>query len=418
VSKTVLFVTYHFPPSAASGTHRILGFARHLPEFDWRVVVVAPPGTPFEPVDEALLNRVPVDTRVYHVNFPAGRAYWPLRKIAKKASWLPFAIAALPRIMAAEKPDVVVTSGPPHCVHTVGRYLKRRFGVRWLADFRDPWMTTNYLSRRRKWYDPLARREERRVFNSTDAIIVNAPNAGKALAHNVPRHAHKIRCVTNGYDPAPFAEERTRESKSRFVITHAGELYAGRDPRPFLDAFDKLLTCEPESRERVSVDFVGPPTGVGFNLHVEVARRGLSDVVQLSGQVPYEESLDRMAKSDLLLLIDNPDRRIGVPAKLYEYLGANRPILALAAADSDVAWVLRKARRTHRLAAANDPNAIRTCLQELLRLGGDDGSEVTAHCFSRRELARQLGDYMDQLLSQSLPNARAVYTAALQEACR
>src|SRR5579859_6596101 len=99
MSKTVLFVTYHFPPSAASGTHRILGFAEHLPHFGWDVAVVAPRTTPFEQVDEGLLARVPAETKVNYVNYPYGRLYIPLRRIANKASWMPFAISCLRRVM-------------------------------------------------------------------------------------------------------------------------------------------------------------------------------------------------------------------------------------------------------------------------------------------------------------------------------
>src|SRR5262245_10160046 len=157
--RKVLFVTYHFPPSAASGTHRILGFTQFLPQFGWDAAVVAPPTTPSEPVDERLMESVSDKTAVHYVEYPSGRLHWPLRRVAGKAAWLPFAIRKATAIVRRDRPDVVVTSGPPHCVHRVGRYLKQRLGVSWLADFRDPWISGGSLPRPRSWRNWLARRE-------------------------------------------------------------------------------------------------------------------------------------------------------------------------------------------------------------------------------------------------------------------
>jgi len=96
-------------------------------------------------------------------------------------------------------------------------------------------------------------------------------------------------------------------------------------------------------------------------------RRGLDGLVFLKGHVPYNQSIRAMVRADLLLLLDTPGQRAGVPAKLYEYVGAGRSILALAALDSDVAWVLRESGVAHRVAAPLDAEAIRRALTELLQ---------------------------------------------------
>src|SRR5205814_10190794 len=90
---TLLMLTYHFPPSAAVGSFRMLGFARHLPKFGWRTVVVAPPSLPWEPDDPALAARVPAETVVYPVPYPK-RAPKVLRWMAPFSAWLPYARAA------------------------------------------------------------------------------------------------------------------------------------------------------------------------------------------------------------------------------------------------------------------------------------------------------------------------------------
>src|SRR5437868_12040205 len=134
--RNLLIVTYHFPPSAASGTFRLLGFARHLPKFGWRTTVVAPPRMPWEPVDPALAERVPASTTIFATPFPE-KAPKVLRWAAGNTLWLPRAWSACRRAVRQTRPEAVLTSGPPHWVHTLGWYLKRFHRLPWLADFRD-----------------------------------------------------------------------------------------------------------------------------------------------------------------------------------------------------------------------------------------------------------------------------------------
>src|SRR5258708_38705536 len=137
---TFLLWTSHFPPAAASGAFGAFGFARHLPKFGWRTIVVAPPGLPTEPVDGDLLNRVPAGTPPYPVPYPKGIISKPLRRLAPRAIWLPRAWATCQRALRDHRCDAIVTSGPPHIVHLLGLLLKRRYRLSWVADFRDPWV--------------------------------------------------------------------------------------------------------------------------------------------------------------------------------------------------------------------------------------------------------------------------------------
>src|SRR5437764_9228657 len=99
LSKKLLLITYHFPPSAASGTFRLLGFARHLPAFGWQPLVVAPPSLPWEPLDPQLAEQVPDEVVVQHVPYPAA-APRLLRRFAQNAVWLPRAWSACKRMIA------------------------------------------------------------------------------------------------------------------------------------------------------------------------------------------------------------------------------------------------------------------------------------------------------------------------------
>jgi hypothetical protein len=178
-------------------------------------------------------------------------------------------------------------------------------------------------------------------------------------------------------------------------------VYAGRDPSAFLDALQDLLAHASRAERPVRVQFLGKldKNRDPSLLETAIRSRGMESVVSIADHVPYVRSLEQMVRSDILLLLDSPGRRIGVPAKLYEYLGAGRPVLALAEPESDTAWVLRESGIPHRIARPNDRLAIKQALCELMdeddtgwNGGRPAGGRLT---FTRESLARQLATILD-----------------------
>src|SRR5262245_32895240 len=165
--RPLLILTFHFPPSAASGSFRLLGFARHLPKFGWRALVVAPPRMPWEPVDPDLARQIPRETVVESVPYPESRLSYPARWYAPVACWLPGAWAGCRRVTRRYRPEAILTSGPPHYVQVLGLWLKRCYGLPWIADFRDPWIAATPVPPScrgmRVWWET---RQERAVMAS------------------------------------------------------------------------------------------------------------------------------------------------------------------------------------------------------------------------------------------------------------
>jgi glycosyltransferase involved in cell wall biosynthesis len=225
-----------------------------------------------------------------------------------------------------------------------------------------------------------------------DLILANAPRACTGYRAAYPRHADKIATLPNGYDPIGHAD---RLLSNEVRVMHAGQLYAGRDPRPFLDAVQRL--CRRESAPRFRVSFLGRTNGHGIDLSVEVRRRGLDAVVGCSGQVAYAECLSAMVQADILLLLDSPGRRSGVPAKVYEYLATGRPVLALAEEDSDTAWVLRESGAVHRVVPPTDALQIENALCGLAQEPQvyDASPQSRANRFTREHLACQLASLLE-----------------------
>jgi glycosyltransferase involved in cell wall biosynthesis len=400
--RQVLLLTYHFPPSAGSGTFRMLGFARHLPGFDWDVHVIAPPQMPWDPVDHALSAQVPAGTAYDAVPYPR-RMPRLLRWFAPYAVWLPAAWRACQRTLRKRRADIVLTSGPPHVIHLLGVALKRMERLPWVADFRDPWISgmPHRSSRPGQLWQRFL---EKRVFADADRILANATNARRLFVRTYPRHAGKITTLTNGFDPpAPFANPP--RTAGALQMLHAGEIYAGRDPLPLLDAMAQLKQTGLRTRFDV-MGHVHLPSG---DLVTEATRRGLAAEVRLRGQLPYQEALQEMAQSDLLVVLDGPGRTIGVPAKVYEYFGAGRPVLALVEPDGDAAEILRASGIVHRVAPPRDVERIRQAIAELASMPPTAPDPERLRRFTRASLAGDLAGIMDQVVAKPAADRRQGY---------
>ncbi len=403
-TRRLLIVTYHIPPSAAVASHRMLGFARHLPAHGWKVAFVAPPHVPGEPLDAALLRRMPAETRVFPASYPQSLLSRLAFRLVYNGVWLPPALPALIKAVHQFKPDAVLTSGPPHCVHVLGLLLKRLYGLPWAACFRDPWASNG--SRYRGWFPwaPWERLCERRVVRAADLLIANTPLTCEGLQNAFPAQRDKITFVTNGFDPDFFPVERQVPHNDRLTILHAGELYSGRDPRPFLDALQAIEKARPAMALPIRLRLLGQSTENRFDLRGIIEERGLGHVVELGGQVPYAESLDAMTRADVLLLLDTPGRRFSIPAKLFEYLGAGRPVLGLAEQGSDAALALQTSGAPHRLAPPGDATAIRKALTDIIDgLPGGDFAPAPPDrlaVFTRAHQAERLADQLNALLAR------------------
>jgi glycosyltransferase involved in cell wall biosynthesis len=417
--RRLLILTYHFPPSAAAGAFRTLGFVRHLPRFGWQAVVVAPPRLPYEPTDEALLGRVPPEAVVYRIPYPERLIWKPIRRFFPFGIWLPFAALRCYRAIRAHRPNAVLTSGPPHAIHLLGRHLRRWAGLPWVADFRDPWVAGDRSAMHPNPH-PWERRGELSVMREADAVVVNTPGASDLMCRAYPQYAAKVTAITNGYDPEPFeANPIPPLSGPTIEIVHTGVIYASRSPGPFLEAVRGLDSAALAGRG-LRVRLIGNILDQGPKDEIaDQVGQGLNASVCLEDRVPYPQAVRAMVQADLLLLLDTPGRRAGVPAKLYEYIGAGRPILALAEPESDVAWVLRESGLPHRVAPPRDPQAIRSALSELLQdpttaRGAAAHRPISAR-FTREHLTGELASLLDSCLDRP---SRAAGERLLSEPAR
>ena len=352
----VLLVTLYFPPAGGGGVQRPLKLAQYLPALGIETHVLAPDDPKWVHRDPDL--RVPTQAWVHRVRYVGPKARKPAEELAAtdgierallqarvtarrllvpdaSVTWNLTAIPAAIRIVRREGIDVVMTTSPPGSIHFVGAAVKQATGARWLADLRDPLVAnqqrradTTATRARQAANEQLARLVARRA----DAISCVSDAIAEEVRGLEPRGI--VRTIANGCDFDDFAGLEYRPAP-RFRITHAGSFFGKRDPRPFLQALHDS-----------GVDAVARFVGDFRSSDREWAETlGLGERLELIPYAPRRESLRLQRDSEaLLLLIPNADGRgKGVlSGKVFEYLAAGRPILAVVPPDGAAAELIRE----------------------------------------------------------------------------
>jgi glycosyltransferase involved in cell wall biosynthesis len=353
----VLLVTRHFPPGGGGGVQRPLKFATHLPALGIETHVLAPDlpdagaaGAELELPTQAWVHRV------RYVGPRAGRSSellldkQGLARVGTQAALLgrrllvpdenaPWSTLATPvaiRLVRRERIDVVLTTSPPPSLNLLGATVRRTTGAAWVADLRDP-LTSH--PHRRGYESQLARLKEstvggvaRLVASQANAIVAASDAIAEEMRALEPNG--KVVTIANGCDFDDFAGLEYHPS-DRFRITHAGHFQGKRDPKPFLRALAE------SGLEDVVVRFAGDFRAADRAYAEEL---GLGDRVELLGDVSRRRSLELQRDSDALLLLipDSGGRGRGVvTGKIFEYLAAERPILAAVPPDGAAAQLVR-----------------------------------------------------------------------------
>ncbi len=370
----ILMISYFFPPDPEIGAVRPAKFARYLFRFGWRpVVLTAEKGggaprpeirsapfpvvsSPARDIPEMIRRYLPAGGRGQPTPSPAsGRRAEPdnknrFRKVIRELAffpdralgWYPSAVRAGLDCLRRYDIDLIWSTSNPPTAHLVGKTLKNRTGLPWVADLRDLWSQDVFEWFREKstLRQKLDRLLDRRTLSRADALITISEPLGEDLRRFHPEKRDRVFVITNGFDPDDFPAGEKRGA-GPFAITHTGSLYGGgRDPSPLLAAAASLLGEGTIDPARFRIRFLGDDRSP-LDL---AARFGLGGVVEVDGPVPREAALRAQAAADVLLVIQyNPRARPGAyTGKLFEYLGARRPILALAPPGSVIGRLLEK----------------------------------------------------------------------------
>lgn len=413
---SALMIAFHFPPwKGSSGLERTLGLYRHLPANGWQPIVLTAAPRAYPITSDERMDGIREDTHIHrafaldsrrHLAI-AGRS---LGLLTIPDPWLSWVAGAVPKglsLIRRHRPSAIWSTYPIATAHVVGYLLARLTGLPWVADFRDPMVETDprtgieyptnaRVRRARLWIERKCARHAARAIFCTEG-------ARRIFLERYPSFAesHAI-VIPNGYDEAAFAAAE-RETppivRQRELITlvHSGVLYPGpdRDPRHFLEALKRFMTARPEWQAKLRV--ILRATGFDDQYRPVIDALELSRIVQLEPQVPYQRALAEMLAADGLLLFQGYTSNPAIPAKLYEYLRARKPILAMVDADGDTARLLRSIG-VGQLAAIDDTGSITEGLDEFLRSLTDGSAPClsldAAARYERRHAATALSDVL------------------------
>ena len=409
-------MTMYFPPAGGGGVQRSLKLAQYLPALGVETHVLAPDEPKWVHTDPEL--RVPTQAWIHRARYLGPRARKPAEELRAtdgldrallqarvtarrlllpdaSVTWNLTAIPAAIRIVRREGIDAVITTSPPPSVHFVGAAVQRATGARWIADLRDPLVANQH---RRD--DTAAARARQAATEQVAKLVARSADAVTCVSEAIAAEVRglgargAVRVISNGCDFDDFAGLEYVPGK-RFRITHTGSFFGKRDPRPFLEAF-----------KQADLDAVARFVGDFRSTDREWAEAlGLGDRLELVPYAPRGESLRLQRDSEALLLLvpDAGGRGKGVlSGKVYEYLAAGRPILAVVPPDGAAAALVRETGAGV-VVAPDDVEGIRAALVDLqarFANGGLDSVELAKRDeerLSRRARVEELAALVEEI---------------------
>lgn len=375
-AKKILLISYHFPPSIAVGGLRSLNFAKTLPFMGWSPYVLTIKEQYLENIDKGRLEGLN-GAKIFRTNLNPTivQGYARFKSIYRKSSapkdieisftssengsktvegirrrfkryllsiffvlpdmernWIiPAALRAI-REIRREKIEYIFTTCPPYSVHLIGLLLKMITGVKWIADFRDPWMTTGS----KRTYPTCAlslkieRWLEKKVIQKSDIVTFNVERLKDEYKKKYSdQPSAKFVHIPNGFNSEVFSKYSALEKYDRFTISHTGSLYVGRTPEPIFMAIKKLAEEGRLDIQKIRIKLVGSCQNIGgIPTSRLVDSYGLGSAVEILDTVPYSESLEIIRRSHLALLLA-PNLQFQIPAKVYDYMGIGTKVLAI-----------------------------------------------------------------------------------------
>lgn len=414
--KKVLILANQFPPMGGSGVQRTLKFVKYLPEFGIKAIVVTKKYAG-DLVDESLVGEIPKDTKIYRLKAyetveNKGPLRLPIKFLGTRLTppdgeyfWYYFNRKEVADIVKKEKVDCIYSTSYPYSDHLLGLYLKRKFPhISWIVDFRDEWTNNPYYAD--NFYKQLKYRRERRqeaqVTSECDFLIANSKFMLDNFIKDTPKLKNHSTFIPNGYDEEDFSGlVNKRGGGDKFIITHTGSLYGKRNLTEFLEGLKLAIGADQIDKEKIEIRLVG-------NIHQTMVEEyatkyDLGGRLKRCGYMPHRDSIQMLYNSDILLLIIGKVEGAEnfYSGKIFEYIRADRPVLALVPEKGAAAQVIRETN----CGKVVDPDNIKGISQALIEYYKEWGQGQTSHKpdwariekYSRKSQAGELAKIIQDL---------------------
>jgi glycosyltransferase involved in cell wall biosynthesis len=428
----VLIITYYWPPSGGSAVLRWLKFTKYLRDFGWEPVIYTPANPESQEIDDSMLKDIPAKLEILKTRIcePYSLYKWFTGKkqserlgvalmsgkrklgLFSKVSlwirsnlfipdprmlWINPSIKYLSKYLRQHPADVIISTGPPHSMHLIGLGLKRKLGVKWVADFRDPWTNIDFyrdllLTR---CADRHHKRLERKVLEGADYVITVSPGMTEEFKL---MGITKLATITNGFDEEPSTNYKTDTSK--FTIVHLGSMPKSRNPENLWQVLADLVKVNKDFASKMQIRLVGK---ADQTVHDSIRAHQLHDYLVQDEFIPHAQTLELLKGSAVLLLCINntPNAKGILTNKFFEYLSAQRPIVALGPSDGDAALILQETG-AGKIFDYYNTDALRIHVMTLFDLYSQDNLKIHSiniEKYSRKNLTGQLAELLNKIIT-------------------
>lgn len=434
--KRVLYIAYYWPPCGGIGPVRNTKFTKYFRAFGWEPVIYAPQNAQYPVIDESTLKDLPTGVEILHTPIREPYGLFNVMKGRKKneavkdvflvkekrpglmhqlglwvranffipdarALWIKPSISYLRNYLKEHPVDAIISYGPPHSMHLIALALHKEFGIPWLSDWQDPWTEIDYYEKFPMMSGAKRKHErlEKEVLQTANEVVMVSKSWCKDLEKLSGRNVHYI---PFGYDADDF-EGIPHERNTHFTITHFGTLGNDRNPVMLWETLQELIHENIIHKNDIKIHLAGQVDGSVFQ---SIEHCGLSEQLIYEHQINKSELFHYLRKSELLLvLINKPEaglhynNRGRIPAKVFECIGAQRPIVVIGPPDGDVANIVRETK-----AGINVDYQEKEALKEHLaslyikwKNGSTGQSAANSDVYSFKTLARQMCELLNNL---------------------
>lgn len=365
--KKALIITYYWPPAGGSGVQRWLKFVKYFRDFGIEPVVFTVENPNYPILDESLAKDIPQSLEILKQPIwePNNLFAFFGKKKTESAGflnpnpslfgrilqyiranyfipdarkfWVKPSTAYLRKYLKENRIDIIITTGPPHSLHLIGLNLKKDLNIKWIADFRDPWTEIDYFQQLPLTEKAIEKHHflEEAVLKNADAVLV----VGKTMNEKFSGFNSNVVTITNGFDEE--SADSVAELDSKFSVTHIGLMNADRNPKMLWEVLLEIVTENKEFANDFELKLIGK---IDASVIDDISKFQLSNNVQVIDYVAHNKVVEFQNKSQVLLLTVNnvPSAKGIITGKIFEYLMANRPILAIAPLNGDVSEIINQ----------------------------------------------------------------------------
>lgn len=436
--KRALIITYYWPPSGGSGVQRWLKFAKYLPQYGWEPVIYTPSNPEANTEDAALLKDIAPGTEVIKTKiwepYSVYKALFGSKKnisgegkrikaniigsenksFSHKLSlfirgnffipdprcfWVRPSIKYLVKYLKEHPVDVIVSTGPPHSMHLIAKGVSKATGIRWIADFRDPWTEIFYFKHLNlsKWAFRRHRSLEQSVLDSADTAVVVSRQMQEDFAR---RTTTPVKVITNGFDHEDFetssATDEAMLHNGKFQLVHTGIFVDNGNPHLLWEVLGEMAALNPQFKEDLQIRLMGQ---VDDTVLQGIENAGLQENLHNMGYRPHTEVVQWQQRAQVLLLPlrKEPEAAAILTGKFFEYLASGREILAFGPTDGDLAKALRETQ-SGTIVDFYDKEATRAQLERLYEKYLKEKGE---NCGEENNMTRKKGELSEPVMRYS-----------------